>query len=370
MFIRSVTVACLFAFAALAQVPCKWDAEASQASPASFSCYRGETLVFQPTFLEYGVTSTNATYTMQWQTNGMGTAYWSTNILQFTPAMDVGASAYTIFIRAAMINGVSYRANAKIKMLGAPGLNPNIIALPVQYIDFDVTPYSNAPWLLSSAWLTWLSTNTYIKVESDPGIPAALVIASTNAQALASAAQANAIAFASTNLTTRLFNPMNTAEFIDGSGSRYVISNFWEMTFSEGFAAGYNIAPLYTNYLFTVLDQYFYERASEFAPYWRISLTGVKYLPGGFYEWEWQPTTNNYVMDPVIGGATGQAYIRQYSTTNLVGILAMISDMPAPSAGLPEVWTNMTWGAAGTNATYRMYWDITNGTFAVEEIIP
>lgn len=32
--------------------------------------------------------------------------------------------------------------------------------------------------------------------------------------------------------------------------------------------------------------------------------------------------------------------------------------------------TNQTWGAAGTNATYQMSWDVTNGTFKVEEILP
>jgi hypothetical protein len=30
----------------------------------------------------------------------------------------------------------------------------------------------------------------------------------------------------------------------------------------------------------------------------------------------------------------------------------------------------LTWTAAGTNATYRMYWDATNGTFTVQEILP
>jgi len=43
---------------------------------------------------------------------------------------------------------------------------------------------------------------------------------------------------------------------------------------------------------------------------------------------------------------------------------------PPASAGVPEVWTNMTWGATGTNATYRTSWDVTNGTFKVEEILP
>jgi hypothetical protein len=33
-------------------------------------------------------------------------------------------------------------------------------------------------------------------------------------------------------------------------------------------------------------------------------------------------------------------------------------------------FANQTWSAAGTNATYRMSWDVTNGTFRVEEILP
>jgi hypothetical protein len=38
---------------------------------------------------------------------------------------------------------------------------------------------------------------------------------------------------------------------------------------------------------------------------------------------------------------------------------------------VPSVWQQMTWGSPQkTNAAYRMYWDATNGTFAVEEILP
>lgn len=201
MFIRSVTVACLFAFAALAQVPCKWEAEASQASPAQFSCYRGETLAFQPTFLEYGVTSTNATYTLHYQTNGMGTAYWSTNILQFTPAMDVGASSYTFFIRAATTNGVSYRANGKIKMLGAPGATPNTLPLPVQSINFATVSYLNAPWILSTelaALYPASNPSNYItigQVPAETDTAAKALIASETNRAI----QAEALLYPSSN---------------------------------------------------------------------------------------------------------------------------------------------------------------------------
>ena len=38
---------------------------------------------------------------------------------------------------------------------------------------------------------------------------------------------------------------------------------------------------------------------------------------------------------------------------------------------VPSVWQQMTWGSPQkTNAAYRMYWDATNGTFAVEDILP
>ena len=43
---------------------------------------------------------------------------------------------------------------------------------------------------------------------------------------------------------------------------------------------------------------------------------------------------------------------------------------PPASAGVPDVWTNMVWGSAETNAIYRMSWDATNGTLKVEEILP
>jgi hypothetical protein len=46
------------------------------------------------------------------------------------------------------------------------------------------------------------------------------------------------------------------------------------------------------------------------------------------------------------------------------------SEWPAASSGVPAVWTNMTWGAVGTNATYQLSWDVTNGTFKVLEILP
>jgi hypothetical protein len=177
----SLLVICA-ALATQGQVLCRWTADNSRTTPVEFSCFRGESLLLSPTLASYGTSITNYTATLLWQTNGMGTAWWSTNVLAFTPSMDVGASKYTIFIRAAMTNGVNYRANGTITMRNAPGYTPNTIPLPVPSIDFATVNTTNAPWLLA---------------ELDPGIPAAI---------------ATAVAIAGTNTTAAIVSKVSTTD--------------------------------------------------------------------------------------------------------------------------------------------------------------
>jgi len=381
MIKRITFLALCIAFAAHAQRPLRWVADAAQTVPVTFDCSRGETSTFTPYIKAYGVAITNYTASFQWQTNGMGTAFWSTNALVFTPSMDCGASRYRFFIRAESSGGVIYSAQGTINMLTAPGATVNALSLPVQKIDFATVVTTNAPWLLAedftgylheNDWLSWLGTNTYLKIESDPGIPDAIAQsvaqAGTNAQAMADLAAFIAKQYAETNHITRLWD---NDRYIDGLGNCYIISNFWSMTFSSGFASGYNLVPSQTNYLFTSVGQSYYERPGGSPnPYWSISLSILHYFPGGMYTWDWAPTTNILVLDPVSGGASGHAYIHAYSTTNLTSTIATRAWVAAQPSPVPTIWTNMTWGAAGTNATYSMSWDITNGTFKVLEILP
>ena len=138
---RIITVLCIALATALqAQVSLEWVAESSKAKAAEFTAYRGETLLINPTMEEYGSPMTNYTASLFYQTNGMGSAWWQgTNGMYFTPAMDVGASAYSVYVRAVKPNGIIYRANAIIRMLNSPGFSPNSIPLPVQRIDFATT---------------------------------------------------------------------------------------------------------------------------------------------------------------------------------------------------------------------------------------
>ena len=83
----------------------------------------------------------------------------------------------------------------------------------------------------------------------------------------------------------------------------------------------------------------------------------------------------NYVTNPTATGwgATfgGMPVVRMPVTADSITLGGVSkSAWPAASSGVPAVWTNMTWGAVGTNSTYRMSWDVTNGTFKIEEILP
>jgi len=166
--LKLILAALCIALSSHAQRPLRWTADATQTAPVTFDCTRGETLTFTPVLKAYGVTLTNYTASFQWQTNGMGTAFWSTNALVFTPSMDVGANRYRFWIRAESTNGVMYSAQGTINMLHGPGATINTLPLPVSSIDFATVTVTNAPWLVA---------------EFDPGIPAAIATAGTNAQA-------------------------------------------------------------------------------------------------------------------------------------------------------------------------------------------
>lgn len=127
----------------LAQVPFAWDADASVAASVRKDVYRGETVPLRPSWT--GVSTNGWTFSLLWQTNGMGSAWWSDTADAFTwkPARDFGAERYTLFIRAASPDGVSYRANAVIRMLPSPGFIPAEAPSPTFYPDLAeaLAPY-------------------------------------------------------------------------------------------------------------------------------------------------------------------------------------------------------------------------------------
>lgn len=136
-------------------VPHRWVAEVSRLVAEEVNGLQGETIEFYPEITAYGEPYVSDAYQLHYQTNGMGSLYFSGDIttnlpVLFTPAMDIGAASYSFFIGASNSLGLCYRPHGTIRMKKSPGFRPDTIPLPMQRIDFATTSYTNAPWLLSA----------------------------------------------------------------------------------------------------------------------------------------------------------------------------------------------------------------------------
>lgn len=155
--IYTILTAALTTVCAHAAVPLSWTVETSRVQPVTFEAYHGETLSLEATLQSYGkpVAGTLQDVRIYWQTNGMGSAYWSApasssgNVLRatWTPAMDTGANAVYGFIGVA---GEIYRASFQLRMRSSPGAVPNELELPRKHIDFAEVEVKNAPWASST----------------------------------------------------------------------------------------------------------------------------------------------------------------------------------------------------------------------------
>lgn len=124
-----------------AAVPLAWTVETSRAQVAQFEAYRGETLDLEATMKSYGSPlATPAQPSLYWQTNGMGTAWWtapataSGNVLRATwsPTNDCGGTVYNCFVGGP---DATYRAAFRLRMLPSPGYTPNHLKLPTVTYD-------------------------------------------------------------------------------------------------------------------------------------------------------------------------------------------------------------------------------------------
>lgn len=181
----------LFTFVLSAAIPQRWTVETSRLQPAQFEAYHGETIEFAAAMQTYGkpLAITNDLIGIYWQTNGMGSAYWtapavlSNNVMiaRFTPEMDVGANVYSCFIGSP---GEIYRAAFQLRLRPSPGANPSELPLPVKTLDFSQVTVLNAPYYSKSetdakigdmetkthAAATYQPKGSYLTSESDPTV--------------------------------------------------------------------------------------------------------------------------------------------------------------------------------------------------------
>jgi hypothetical protein len=169
------------------------------------------------------------------------------------------------------------------------------------------------------------------------------------------------IEFARTNLVMKIHNQANVNEWIDGAGNKYVVSNLWSMTFSADFGENVFMPTARTNYVFSSVSQVYIEGTPV---RWWINVSYIYHFPGGFYNREWLPTTNALVLDPVLAtGATGHAYIRPYSTTN-IATLATTAQVAIKWQN-PTSATNWMWASNGSEITLTNYNIVSGGASVV-----
>lgn len=151
--ICTILAAAMAATCVRAAVPLRWTVETSRVLPVTFEAYHGETLELEATLQSYGkpVADTLQDARIYWQTNGMGSAYWSApasaevGVLRatWTPAMDTGANAVNGFIGVA---GEIYRASFQLRLRPSPGAEPNLLTAPPAILDLSKTVVINPPW--------------------------------------------------------------------------------------------------------------------------------------------------------------------------------------------------------------------------------
>jgi len=159
--LASAVILSAAALAVLASPPAlRWTVDTSRPAPAEWVLLRGEARLLEPVLQEARMPvawPSNTVATLYWQTNGMGSAWWtapaslgtSTGQLSavWSATNDVGAASYSYFLGAQVPeSGRVYSAHGTIRYRHAPGAEPNALPLPVQTIDFSLVEILNPLW--------------------------------------------------------------------------------------------------------------------------------------------------------------------------------------------------------------------------------
>ena len=150
----ATALAATLQLALLAAVPLAWDVRPGQPAPVTFDRYHGETIDFSATFRGFGELpfAPGADIRLWFQTNGMGSAWWSvpatvqSNVLSATwsPALDPGADRVSLFFGAPS----NAYAAAVLRLRHSPGFAPGTMPDPDTFHESD------------PVFAAWLSTYT------------------------------------------------------------------------------------------------------------------------------------------------------------------------------------------------------------------
>ena len=182
----------VLAVAARAAVPLSWETRPGSPAPVSFDRHHGETLELRCTLSGFGqdgpVFAQGADIRLWYQTNGMGSVWWSapaavaSNVVTATwsPDLDPGADRVSIFLGAPS----NVYASAVLRLRHSPGFTPASLPIPVPPLDFAGLEVLNAPYY------TQAETDARIVELSPAAQPPGNYLAVSNA-AMSAAAQSD-----------------------------------------------------------------------------------------------------------------------------------------------------------------------------------
>ena len=313
----ATALAATLQLAVMASVPLAWDVRPGQPAPVAFDRYHGETIDFSATFRGFGELpfAPDADIRLWYQTNGMGTAWWSapatiqSNVLSATwsPELDPGAERVSLFFGAPS----NAYAAAVLRLRHSPGFAPGTMPDPDTFHESD--PEFTA-WLSSfqesdPVFSAWLSTYTPPDTSLEP---------STNYTDRALGA------FAETGTVARARSYGTPTRWTDSTGCVWKTGlAFTDWTFSDGLDRAVIWGEYYDELGWPVYGEDV--RGTDSSDYaWFITLAEAINV-----------TRFVYVKED---GTEVTATRTTYESTNLVGRVALTNDIPAETDPTVPEW--------------------------------
>lgn len=327
----ATTLAALLAIPLLAAVPLAWDVRPGQPAPVTFDRYHGETLEFCCTFRGFGELpfAPGADIRLWYQTNGMGSAWWSasatiqSNVLSATwsPALDPGADRVSLFFGAPS----NAYAAAVLRLRHSPGFAPGAMPDPETFHESDP---------VFTAWLAAFS-------ESDPVFSSWLegyTPPETSLEPSTNYTDRALVAFAETGTVSRARSYGTPTRWVDSTGCVWETPNGWTVYKNGVVAAGWltydysvDSGPA-GNYVELRI------RPTEEAEENGYPVTAANFPEGVTPFWNNDYETL-YSSDVDFYGLTYGDTIRvKRGETNLVGRVALTNDIPAETDPTVPEW--------------------------------
>ena len=334
---------CTSALALHASVPLAWDVRPGQPAPVTFDRYHGEAIDFSATFRGFGELpfAPGADIRLWFQTNGMGSAWWSvpatiqSNVLSATwsPALDPGADRVSLFFGAPS----NAYAAAVLRLRHSPGFAPGAMPDPETFHESDP---------VFSAWLSAFQ-------ESDPVFSSWLdtfEVPETSLEPSTNYTDRALGAFAATGAVARAATYGTPTRWTDASGRVWeaVYEHFTDWTFS-GVPDGY---------VFWLSD---YNGSLPGYSWWLEKEGGGEYYQDVFFAEE--PDSTELSIDTHNGITITCTREWVDSGTNLVGRVALTNDIP-PATDLTPLEQDIADLRTESSLVYRLY----SGSNVVAEV--